>query len=63
LPEIDGIDREDALTRIGEDRALMASLLSRVLREFAPLAEATGFTRCPCRAGWRSCTSSRAPPE
>jgi PAS domain S-box-containing protein len=42
LPEIDGIDREDALTRIGEDRALMASLLSRVLREFAPLAEVTG---------------------
>ncbi|HMZ02324.1 MAG TPA: response regulator, partial [Burkholderiaceae bacterium] len=39
LPDIEGIDREDAITRIGEDRALMASLLSRVLREFASLAD------------------------
>ncbi|MCK6427199.1 MAG: CHASE domain-containing protein [Burkholderiaceae bacterium] len=39
LPAIDGIDAEDLASRLGHDRALFASLLARVLREFAPLAQ------------------------
>jgi PAS domain S-box-containing protein len=40
LPQIDGIDSLDMVSRIGHDRRLFASLLARVLREFAGLGEA-----------------------
>lgn len=40
IAHIDGLDHDDAVSRIGDDPALLASLLGRVLREFGPLADA-----------------------
>jgi HPt (histidine-containing phosphotransfer) domain-containing protein len=50
LPSIEGIDRDDASTRIGDDVRLFASLLARVLREFLPMAH----TLPPPKAQWLS---------